>query len=105
MLRNIFAFLGLFGRRGPSNGNAFFKFLNARDDPSLTNFLASNPLFRQAAINFHNKKESALTDMDKYLERQLLDQETYDKLYSNKRLEKDCSKMNRSAEDPVLRQR
>ena len=51
---------GLVGKTGgrvpPSSLNFMQSFSNARADRSLTDFLVTNPLFRQIAIGFHNKK-------------------------------------------------
>ena len=69
----------------------------------MTNFLVTNPLFRSLAIGFHNKKTSALNDIDKYMEKELLDKDTYDKIYNKKRIEKDCRSHSKTNSNPNLR--
>lgn len=45
---------------------------NKQDIPELTNFLAQNETFKQAAKNIHNKKKNFFNDIDSYLESELL---------------------------------
>ena len=82
------------GMRPPMgrHGSLFGTFLNAREMPEVTNYLVSNPMFRQLALAFHNKKQNAISDIDKYLEKELLTKEQYDAIYKAKRIDKDCSK-------------
>ena len=80
-MKDLFRFLGIFmgpRRTSMGGGNMFFKFVNARENTTLTNFLVSNPLFRSLALGFHNKKVDTMDQIDKYLEKELLDKDTYD---------------------------
>ena len=100
----VFNMLGL-ASRGARTQNMFFKFMNAREDPTMTNFLVSNPLFRSLAIGFHNKKENALNDIDQYLEKELLTPEEYNKLYKGKRIDENCKDHGSSSKNPNLRKK
>ena len=51
----------------------FGRTLSAKGIPQLTDYLASNPMFRNLVINFHNTKSQAFEDLDSYLEKELLD--------------------------------
>ena len=54
-------FLGLFQRTA-----------KARQIPQLTEYLVTNPMFRNIVIGFHNTKANAVRDLDNYLEEELI---------------------------------
>ena len=57
LFRLIGGIMGKTGGRLPTNNlNLLSQLANARENRSLTDFLVTNPLFRQVAIGFHNKK-------------------------------------------------
>ena len=71
---------------------SFLKFFasktyTAKEIPLLTNMLAQNPLFRRMVLGFHNTKASAMDDLDKYLESQLLDKDDLAAKKNRKRLD------------------
>ena len=50
----------------------FSRTAKARAIPQLTDYLVTNPMFRNLVIGFHNTKNSAMSDLDSYLEKELL---------------------------------
>ena len=64
----------------------------ARHIPSLTDFLVGNPMFRRLVLGYHQKSGQVAQEVDKWLEKELLTKEQYDKIYSDKRLDKSTSK-------------
>ena len=50
----------------------FSRVSKAKEIPSFTQFLVNNPLFRSLVINFHNEKQKTISNVDKYLEKELL---------------------------------
>jgi hypothetical protein len=47
----------------------------AKDIGSLTDFLVSNPLFRQFALGIHNGKKDLMKNAEQYLDKELLGKE------------------------------
>ena len=68
-------FIGLFANWG-----------KAKHYPGITNFLVTNPMFRQLALGLHENKVDIASNADKWLEKELLTKEEYDRLYPNTRL-------------------
>ena len=58
----------------------------AKPIPMFTNFLIQNPWFRRAALGYHETKTEAGESIDKWLEKELLTKEQYDRLYPEKRI-------------------
>ena len=50
----------------------FSRTAKARAIPELTDFLVGNSMFRNLVIGFHNKRQTALQDLDNYLEKELI---------------------------------
>ena len=65
----------------------FSTYSKAKPFPGITNWLVTNPMFRRLAMNYHAGKEQATEDVDKWLEKELLTKEQYDRLYPEKRLD------------------
>lgn len=59
----------------------------AKSIPSITNFLVTNPMFKRMALSYHKAKGQTTEDIDKWLEKELLTKEQYDKIYSDKRID------------------
>ena len=74
--------------------NLFSRTVKAKGIPSLTEFLVTNPMFRKIVISFHNTKASAISDVDSYLEKELMNK-TSSKKGPTKRLDRTCDKTNR----------
>ena len=67
--------------------NFFNKGRKAKQIPELTQFLATNPLFKRFALGIHKEKTETLNEIDAYLEEKLLTKEQYDAKYSAKRID------------------
>ncbi len=72
----------------------FGKAVRAKGIPAITDFLVNNPMFRKAVIGMHNTKTSALSDLDSYLEKELMNN-TGKKKGPTKRLDRSTNKTNR----------
>ena len=44
-------------------------------------------MFRKMAINYHKTSGQTVEDLDKWLEKELLSKEEYDRIYSGKRID------------------
>ena len=53
----------------------FSKTANAKDIPEVTSYLAKNETFRNAAMGLHKGKTNMFTNLDQYLEKELLGKE------------------------------
>ena len=65
----------------------FANWSRAKPFPSITNFLVTNPMFRKMAINYHKTSGQTVEDLDKWLEKELLSKEEYERIYSDKRID------------------
>ena len=65
----------------------FANWQRAKPFPSITNFLVTNPMFRRLALNYHKAQNQTADDIDKWLEKELLSKEQYDRIYSDKRID------------------
>ena len=65
----------------------FSKTSKAKEMPSLTQFLVTNPLFRRLVIGFHNEKVEAIEKVDNYLEKELLSKDEYNSKYNCNRVD------------------
>ena len=65
----------------------FANWSKAKPFPSITNFLVTSPIFRRMAINYHKAAGQTAEDLDKWLEKELLTKEQYDRMYSDKRID------------------
>ena len=50
-------------------------FRKKRDIPEVTQYLIKNETFRSTALGFHKRKSSLFTDLEKYLDKQILGKE------------------------------
>ena len=51
------------------------RFSRKSDIPEVTEFLANNETFKNAALGFHHKKKWLFTDLEKYLDKEILGKE------------------------------
>ena len=72
----------------------FGKAVKAKSIPAITDFLVNNPMFRKAVIGMHNTKATALSDLDSYLEKELMSNGDKKK-GPTKRLDRSTDKTNR----------
>jgi|OM-RGC.v1.033380930 hypothetical protein len=67
-IRTLFKFLG----RSNQLLGGVQKFQKQQDIPILTQKLVENETFRNTALEFHKKKANMFTDLEKYLDKQIL---------------------------------
>ena len=53
----------------------FQRTAKARQIPQLTEYLVTNPMFRNTVIEFHNAKANAMKDLDDYLYEELINKD------------------------------
>lgn len=54
----------------------FMSLGSAKELPSLTNFLVNNPAFRHFAMKTHQNKQSMLSRVEQYLDKEILGKES-----------------------------
>ncbi len=54
----------------------FMRIGNAKEIGGLTDFLVNNPTFRQFALKTHSNKKSLLSNIEAYLDKEILGKES-----------------------------
>ena len=67
--------------------NLFSKTIKAKEIPTFTNFLVSNPFFRRVVLTFHKEKTEAINNIDSYLEKELLGKDELNKRKNAKQID------------------
>ena len=65
----------------------FQRSYKAKEIPSLTNWLVKNQWVRNMVLTFHREKTETINEVDKYLEKQLLNKDELDKKNNTKRID------------------